>query len=73
MELMVGASQMPKAHRAKKQDKTRSDYKLTPEVLRVIASLLKRGDTQLSIAQATGVNTASVSTINLVLKHLGRL
>jgi hypothetical protein len=73
MEPMVGASQMSRAYRMKNQDKTRSDHKLTPEMLGVIESLLKRGDTQLSIAQATGVNTGSVSTIKLVLKYLRRL
>ncbi len=73
METMVGAEQMQKALRIKKQDRTRSDTRLTPEMLAVVESLLRRGDTQLSISQATGVNTASVSTIKLVLKFLGRL
>ena len=73
MEMMVGAEQMQKVHRIKRQDRTRSDTRLTPEILSVVESLLRRGDTQLSISQATGVNPASVSTIKLTLKFLGRL
>ena len=57
----------------KTRQKTRSDVKLNKDLFQTVERSLKLGMTMDDIYAVTGVNRATISTIKLVLQHLGKL